>query len=242
MSSQNSPTFQRAKTGERLVVCGHFATSMTCLHLDMLRRRRIGFLVLILGGVGLASLPAKADDGQYPGSAPPYLDRPSIWQGLYAGVHLGWGSSGSLDGVVGGGQVGYNWQVNQIVYGLEADASFAHISGGTSINFGGIASASASIDWLASARGRVGILLNPRLLAYTTAGVGISRASWETQVLWIKNSGSDTSTGFVFGIGVEGKMSETLSARIEYLTGFDNDISNNGAGIVRAGLNWKLGQ
>ena len=95
-------------------------------------------------------------------------------------------------------------------------------------------------------RGRIGILLNPRLLAYTTAGVGISRASWETQTggfgFGIKTSGSDTSTGFVFGVGIEGKMSETLSARIEYLTGFDNDISNNGAGIVRAGLNWKLGQ
>src|SRR5262245_42749208 len=100
--------------------------------MDMLRCGRLGFLVLTLVGVGLASLPAKADDGPYPGSPPAYLERPSIWQGLYAGAHLGWGSSGSLDGVVGGGQVGYNWQVNQIVYGLEADASFAHISGGTS--------------------------------------------------------------------------------------------------------------
>src|SRR5262245_18947682 len=88
-----------------------------------------------------------------------------------------------------------------------ADASFAHISGGTSIAFGGMfASASAPIDWLATVRGRVGILLNPRLLAYTTAGVGMSRASWETQTggfgVWIKTSGSDTSTGFVFGAGV----------------------------------------
>jgi outer membrane immunogenic protein len=213
--------------------------------MDMLRRGRIGLLVLM--AAGWASLPAKADGGPYPGPPPPYLERPSIWQGLYVGAHLGWGSSGDLDGIVGGGQVGYNWQANQIVYGLEADASFADISGGNTIAFGGMfASASASVDWLATVRGRVGLLLNPRLLAYTTAGVGIARASWEARAggfgFGITTSGSDTSTGFVFGVGVEGKISETLSARVEYLTGFDNDISNDGVGIVRAGLNWKLGQ
>jgi outer membrane immunogenic protein len=212
--------------------------------MDMLRRATIGFVALV--GMSLGGPPAIADGGPYPGPRPVYLERPSIWQGLYVGAHIGWGSSGDLDGVVGGGQVGYNWQVNHIIYGLEADASFADISGGNTIGFGGMfASASASVDWLATVRGRVGFLLNPRLLAYTTAGVGIARASWEVSAggfgFGVKTSGHDTSTGFVFGVGVEGKISEALSARVEYLTGFDNDISNDGVGIVRAGLNWKLG-
>src|SRR5215470_14223940 len=97
-------------------------------HMNLMRRGSIGLLVLFLVGVGSVFLGAKADDGPYPGSPPPYLATPPIWQGLYAGAHVGWSSSGDLDGIILGGQVGYNWQVNQIVYGLEADAAFADIS------------------------------------------------------------------------------------------------------------------
>ena len=60
------------------------------------------------------------------------------WTGYYIGGNLGysWGegsgpvrlgdafsadSKFSLDGVTGGGQFGYNWQVNNWVYGLEFD-------------------------------------------------------------------------------------------------------------------------
>ena len=41
---------------------------------------------------------------------------------------------------------------------------------------------------------------------------------------------------FVFGLGVEGKISETMSARVDFLTGGDVD-----ADVVRAALNFKLG-
>jgi hypothetical protein len=73
--------------------------------MDKLRCATIGFVAF--AGTGLAALPAIADGGPYPGPPPTYLERPSIWQGLYVGAHIGWGSSGDLDGVVGGGQVGY---------------------------------------------------------------------------------------------------------------------------------------
>ena len=82
--------------------------------------RGIAALAVLTGAAAMAA-PVVADGG--PG--PAYFDQPynypPIWQGLYGGVHLGWGWSGDADGVVGGGQLGYNWQSRQFVYGLEAD-------------------------------------------------------------------------------------------------------------------------
>jgi outer membrane immunogenic protein len=215
--------------------------------MDMLRRGTIG--LLSLASVGLTTSVAMADDGTTWGATPGYYERPSIWRGLYAGVHLGFGSSGDLDGVVGGGQIGYNWQSKQIVYGLEVDASLADISGGSSVSFAGMtASANASIDWMMTVRGRLGVLLTPRVLAYGTAGFGIAGSSWDARAggfgFGIQQSGSDTSTGFAYGVGLEGKFTDSMSARIEYvaLTGLDGTISSDGVGVVRAGLNFKLGQ
>ena len=66
---------------------------------------RKGVMALaVLVGMAIATIPAAADGG--PNQA--YLDRPyypSIWQGHYAGVHVRLSDG---DGVLGGGQVGYN--------------------------------------------------------------------------------------------------------------------------------------
>jgi outer membrane immunogenic protein len=177
--------------------------------------------------------PAAADG---PPGRPIYgrLDQPSIWQGLYGGVHLGWGESGPADGPVGGFQIGYNWQSGLFVYGLEADISFADISHSQRVMG---ATATASIDWLATARGRFGYLLTPRLLAYGTAGFGIASASGSAAIPGaLKISVDDTDTDFVFGLGLESKISDRLSLRAEYLAYGDLDI-----GVFRAGLNFKLG-
>jgi outer membrane immunogenic protein len=201
------------------------------LHMRTLRASVAG---LAVGVVALAvTVPAVADGP--PGSA--YYERPyqpSIWQGLYGGVHLGWGESGVADGFVGGAQIGYNWQKGQVVYGLEADVSLADIS--YEERFMGV-TAKASIDWLATARGRVGFLLTPRILAYGTAGFGIASASASASVPGVvKISVDDTQTDIVYGLGLEGKVSEAMSLRVEYLAFGDHDV-----GVVRAGLNFKFG-
>jgi outer membrane immunogenic protein len=181
----------------------------------------------------VAAVPATADGVNGPSyDARPYL--PSIWQGLYGGLHLGYGKADPADGFVGGVQIGYNWQASRIVYGLEADASFADISAKES--FMG-ATAKASIDWLASVRGRAGFLLTPNILAYGTLGVGYARASGSSSIPGVVSiSVSDSDTAFVYGLGIEGKLSESMSVRVEYLSFGDLDIS-----VVRAGLNFKFG-
>ena len=88
---------------------------------------------------------------------------------------------------------------------------------------------------------RVGYLVDPRILAYATAGLGI--ASWSAEAGVSGPGGSmsiemdGTETDFVFGLGVEGKINETMTARIEYFGFGDFDVD-----IVRVGLNFKLGR
>ena len=57
----------------------------------------------------------------------------------------------------------------------------------------------------------------------------------------ISASESVTETGFVYGVGVESKLSERMSVRVEYL-GLGNLDKVGDFGIVRAGLNFKFGQ
>ena len=47
---------------------------------------------------------------------------------------------------------------------------------------------------------------------------------------------TDSESDFVYGVGLEGKLTNTMSARIEYLAFSDLEID-----IIRAGINFKLG-
>ena len=92
----------------------------------------------------LASAPLSALAADLPLKAPPLPVAVYNWTGFYVGGNIGysWGrSSGTeafsdatsgailsasairfdMDGVIGGGQVGYNWQSDRWVFGLEAD-------------------------------------------------------------------------------------------------------------------------
>ena len=178
--------------------------------MGVLRNGVIGLTVL--AGCSL-SVTAASADGSTSGS--PAYELPAIWRGLYGGVHLGNADTDGDNGVVGGVQLGYNWQTQRIVYGVEGDFSL---------------SGANSIDWLASLRGRVGYLIQPRILLYGTAGLGLV-------------NGHDTNSGFAYGVGVEGKLTRTLSARLEYLAyDADNNAHSHSdtVGVVRAGLNIKL--
>ena len=202
--------------------------------MELARKGLIALTVLVSAAV--VSIPATADGGP-PRGYPDGAYYPSIWQGLYAGVHIGFGDG---DGVLGGGQLGYNWQSGRVVYGVEADFAVSSIEEEVSAcSAFACARASASLDWLATFRGRVGYLIDPRILAYATAGFGV--ASWSAEAgisgcpeCSIKLDGRESD--FIFGLGVEGKISETMSARVDFLTGGDVD-----ADVVRAALNFKLG-
>jgi outer membrane immunogenic protein len=100
-----------------------------------------------------------------------------------------------LVGVIGGGQVGYNYQVSQQwVVGFEADIQgsaehgssnfidpFLETISGASFDLSGsvVSSYEAKIDWFGTARGRVGMLTNGNgLLLYGTGGLAYGRVSF----------------------------------------------------------------
>lgn len=81
-------------------------------------------------------------------------------------------------GFTGGGQIGYNWQIERNwVAGFEADLQYANIKGDNLFRApdeGGVTLSAASshqLDWYGTLRGRVGYLLSDRLLAFGTGGL-----------------------------------------------------------------------
>jgi len=185
------------------------------------------------------------------------------WTGFYVGANAGgaWSgnNSGSLQvfggtpalsaipvgrnvfnsygGFLGGGQVGYNYQLMQsFVIGAEADiqgfagnasaANFTGASASSVASYSTIGKASSNLQYLGTVRGRVGYLVMPTLLAYGTAGFAYGGVS---STVWLATGGTDgsggggslaysnTQAGWTAGGGVEWMFLPNWSAKAEYL-------------------------
>lgn len=208
-----------------------------------------------------------ADLGGRPTS---YKDEPDygppryLWTGLYLGVTAGyawnnssmWDASANAalnldsDGFIGGGTIGYNFQSGQVVWGLEADFSYTDLDSGVR-GVGYFGQSRASIDWLSTIRGRVGLDMNG-WMPYVTAGLAIADA--ETIVNAGANGKSETLTGWTVGGGLEVKLDRNWSFKTEYLYVDLGDISIrtpplaapplrtsfDDLHIIRAGINYKF--
>jgi outer membrane immunogenic protein len=99
-----------------------------------------------------------------------------------------------MDGAIAGGQIGYNWQSNNWVFGLEADAQWsdekgraAYLCAATVVPAAGVClpgltflppgvtgtalTLDQHLEWFGTVRGRVGVLATPRVLFYATGGL-----------------------------------------------------------------------
>jgi len=216
---------------------------------------------LILSAVAVIfAMPAFAADLALKAPPPP----PPVWSwtGWYAGVNIGGSfgkardsasfgapavpflpgsTSSNLDGVIGGGQLGYNLQSGSIVYGLEADiqGSGERSSASSSNNFipnpfvagppgvpsTGTLGDSEKLPWFGTVRGRLGVLASPTWLLYVTGGLAYGEIrSSETLTVATAVAAASTSTsfsttraGWTIGGGVEGVVSGNWTAKIEYL-------------------------
>src|SRR3984893_12650504 len=104
--------------------------------------------------VTLAAPAFAADYRRPPEYADPLVAAPLFnWSGFYIGGHggYGWGTGagGSPPGFVGGGQLGFNYQIDRLVLGAEADISVSGIDG----TAGGV---TFGADYLGSLRARIG--------------------------------------------------------------------------------------
>jgi outer membrane immunogenic protein len=140
--------------------------------------------------------------------------------------------SNTQGGFTAGGQVGYNWQINSLVLGVEADINALSgkpaiaAAGAVSVNTGTFTLAnSASADWLATVRGRAGFAAD-RFLIYATGGVAFAHIKFSQSFSDICCTSSTplttfttsaTKTGYAVGGGLEYAFASNWSLRGEYL-------------------------
>lgn len=210
--------------------------------------------------------------------APAYVDPGYNWSGSYLGGNVGysWGrsndtsslsngvgpalftsaGSSNLDGVVGGGQIGYNWQVQNWVWSLEADIQGTDEKGSRGFTcdravctppVGGFlalvipgpavpVTLNQKIDWFGTVRGRVGVLATPRLLLYVTGGLayGEVASSGTIGAALSPFSTTDTKAGYTVGAGIEGAIDGNWTAKLEYLYVDLGRVSNTFATTIPA--------
>lgn len=169
------------------------------------RRSLLGLAVSL--GMAAGATVASAD-GPDRGKAE-WPNIPWTWQGIYGGITLGSLDTWQGDGFVAGVQLGRNWRSGKIIYGIEGDISFSDAD---------------AVDWFGTVRGRLGYLVTPGILVYGTAGLGL-----------VDFDHGGTETEFVYGLGVEGRLTQATTVRLEYIGFSDSDID-----VVRVGLNFKF--
>ena len=140
--------------------------------------------------------------------------------------------AGRASGFTGGGQIGYNWQLNSVVIGLETDFDYlhAHANESASAVYPDYApsvfnvSTSSTVDWLWTLRPRLGFLVVPNLLVYATGGLALSEAHSSFQFTddyfgGASASGglSGTRVGWTVGGGIEYALTQNWSIKAEYL-------------------------
>jgi outer membrane immunogenic protein len=165
-----------------------------------------------------------------------FLDGPAQLAAQLAGLApLGLNAKGSLVG----GQIGYNWQVGALVWGIETDLDEAHVSSSATRNSNnpvigfppfGIQtrlSGSASLDTFGTVRGRIGWTPFDRNLFYATGGLAYGHASSSVGIsqnealgdTFTSSSGTAAKTleGWTIGGGWEWALAANWSIKTEYL-------------------------
>jgi outer membrane immunogenic protein len=223
-------------------------------------RKKNGFLLATSAGfAAAAAVVPGAQAADMPIKAPQYVPPAASWAGWYIGAHAGaaWQQAQeneyafvtfSKTSFIGGGQLGYNWQHGNFVFGLEGDIS--GLSGKNSISSNGYA-ISSSIRWLSTVRGRFGLAVGDTM-AYATAGVAIggvrnsvsffdefSYSSTRTKVGWTVGGGVEHMLNPNWTIGLEGLFVDL--GRSSLNAGEFGDFRfNNQAIIGRLKLNYKF--
>ncbi|HZL30393.1 MAG TPA: outer membrane protein [Pseudolabrys sp.] len=162
---------------------------------------------------------------------------PYNWTGLYVGLNAGYGRCGSPDcspamsGGIAGGQIGYNWQVNQIVFGVEADAQAAWIKQTSTL--GGVTT-EAKNNSNGTVRGRLGYAVGPALI-YGTGGWAWANNEVSATLGGVTASAKFAQYGYAAGGGLEYAFAPKWSTKVEYL--YNHFQSVNVLGVPSGDLN-----
>jgi outer membrane immunogenic protein len=105
-------------------------------------------------------------------------------------------SSEDLNGFIGGGQIGANYQIWAFVFGIERDFDASNQSKTTNLGFG--ISATDKINWVGTVRGRFGGDYDGWFF-YVTAGGGEGKFTTTISSPFGSASGSKTHGAWVAG-------------------------------------------
>ena len=232
-------------------------------------------------GVGAASA---ADLAARPYTkAAPVIAAMYDWSGFYVGINGGGGSShdcwsltqlnstfifnpplrdgcGNATGATVGGQVGYRWQANAWVFGVEAQGNWADFNGSRpSPLSGNFLNDESRTNAFGLFTGQVGYAVN-NVLFYGKGGAAVVRNRYNKvfavnlgqPIGTVLNDGRETRWGGVAGAGIEFGFAPNWSVAVEYdhifmgtkNVAFNDDSRNNisqdiDIGTVR--LNYRFG-
>ena len=188
------------------------------------------------------------------------------WTGLYIGAYLGadWGfaswnfvdagttTNPRFAGFLGGGEIGYNYQVGKWVFGVEGDAGWTNAHGARPCPNGFFYSCEINVSWLSTTTARIGYAYWDRLLAYVKGGAAIAQDRAEigcntnSQPTIVplggcpSRSDSKTKAGWTVGWGSEFGLTQNVSVKSEIMYFDLGTDRRNMAGIVadvqRSGL------
>jgi outer membrane immunogenic protein len=213
--------------------------------------------------------------------APPPAPLPAIynWSGFYIGANGGWGDSRNCwdfvraagtvfgegcndrSGAVAGGQIGYRWQANQFVFGLEAQGDWADLSRTRVSLLNPALSTQVKTDAIGLFTGQIGWAWNAALL-YVKGGAAVTGNRFnvlDTATGAALVTASATRWGGTVGVGFEYGFAPNWSVGVEYdhlwmgnannsftttdarLTGFINDRISQDVDMVTLRINYRFG-
>ena len=228
----------------------------------------------ILGAIAALGLASSASAADLPRkSVPQQFIQPLpifTWTGFYVGINggylfdtgnsgrSGFGNSSSGDGFSIGGTLGYNYQIGNVVLGLEGDLAYVELNGRNNSAFGGgNGFGSNDMTYLGTVRGRIGYAID-RFLIYGTGGLAFAYQKNNANFgAFARSSNDDVKFGYTLGAGVEYAFTNNWSVKAEYLYydlgrsnnstfiagpggGIFTNSSDNRGNLVRAGLNYRF--
>jgi outer membrane immunogenic protein len=184
-------------------------------------------IALAVAALAMGSMSASAADlaARPYTKAPPAVVAAYNWSGFYVGLHAGYASSDprfdfvtnghynnapgdsfgfGVDGFMGGGHAGYNWQASNFVFGLEGSISY------TDLNRGGVVSPFFPLtdtfrtrqEWIATVTPRLGVTSGP-VLFYVKGGVAFTELHTRIQDTNDFNARNESKVGWTVGGGIE---------------------------------------
>ncbi len=242
-----------------------------------MKLRHVVLGLTLTTSLALGTVTANAADIYAPSAPGGYKDAyvpVAIWSGFYVGADVGgaWAKDAvsptvvdggtfprkntiSSEGVFGGGNIGYNLQRGNVVFGLEGDIGYMDIGKSKADLLGGTEVDSINSGLYGDVTGRLGYAFD-RILVYGKGGFAFydGEAKTTTGIPGFTVGKTGTFTGWTAGAGAEYKINPAWSAKVEYLHfdfGNENATLTGAAGVfpyknsltadtVKVGLNYHV--